>query len=77
MSSQTVSLLNWRIYLRRSAFRCHFCSSVFQTVIEHILDFNILHFKTNDAFILEQILFLSPNLIELNSKMNWFYEINL
>lgn len=45
--------------------------------MQHILGFSILPFKANDAFILEQILFLSPNLIELNSKLNWFYEIKL
>lgn len=65
------------MYLGRSVFRCHLYSFILQTVIQHILDFSILHFKANDAFILEQILFLSPNLIELNSKLNWFYEIKL
>lgn len=58
-------------------FRCHPHSFSLQTVMQHILGFSILHFKANDAFILEQILFLSPNLIELNSKLNWFYEIKL
>jgi len=58
-------------------FRCRLYSFILQTVIQHILGCSIWHFKANDAFILERILFLSPNLIELNSKLNWFYEIKL